>query len=175
MTRMDAPRKAEPSWDVRRIAVELVQEGEPPAEVAAVLGVGERSVWRWLATFRACGATGLATRARSGRPPKLTPGLGGRVLSWVDRSPGEFGFATERWTARRLAAVLERDAGVAVNRRYLSDWLARHGVTPQLPQRVPRERDGLAVAAWVRDRWPAVKKRPATRARRWRSPTRPGC
>ena len=54
--------------------------------------------------------------------------------------------------------MLVRERGVAVNRRYLSDWLGRHGVTPQLPQRVPRERDEAAVAAWVRDRWPAIKK-----------------
>jgi putative transposase len=171
---MDTPRKAEPSRDVRRIAVGLVEAGEEPAVVAAIVGVAERSVWRWLSGWRRGGDAALATRARSGRPPKLTPAVGGALLRWLERSATEFGFATERWTARRLAAVLARERGVGVNRRYLSDWLDRHGVTPQLPQRVPRERDEAAVAAWVRERWPAIKKTSATAARPWRSATRAG-
>jgi len=74
------------------------------------------------------------TRTRSGRPPKPTPPLGDDVLGWLELGATEFGFATGRWTARRLAAVLARERGVDVNQRYLSDWLGRHGVTPQLPR-----------------------------------------
>src|SRR5215213_5866522 len=135
---MYAPRKAEPSESLRRLAVELAEQGDAAGDVAQLLGVGERSVWRWLAVWRARGEGSLATGRRTGRPPKLTPRRGGTLLSWVDRSPCDFGFATERWTAPRLAWVLEwvleRELGVTVNYRYLSDWLGRHGVTPQVPQ-----------------------------------------
>jgi len=34
------------SWDVRRIAVNLVEAGESPADVAGVVDVAERTVWR---------------------------------------------------------------------------------------------------------------------------------
>jgi transposase len=83
---MDTPRKAEPLWDVRRIAVELVESGDEAAEVAASVGVAERSVWRWLAAWRRRGDAGLATRPRSGRPPKLTDELGAELLSWLTAS-----------------------------------------------------------------------------------------
>jgi transposase len=156
---MYAPRKAEPSELLRRFAVELAEQGEPAADVAQLLGVGERSVWRWLGVWRAWGEGSLATGRRSGRPPKLTPRRGRALLSWLDRSPRDFGFATERWTAPRLASVLRRESGVAVNHRYLNDWLGRHGVTPQVPQRVPRERDEAKVAAWAAEQWPLIKKR----------------
>jgi transposase len=156
---MNAPRKAEPSESLRRLAVELAEQGDAAGDVAQLLGVGERSVWRWLAAWRARGEGSLATGRRTGRPPKLTPRRAGALLSWVDRSPCDFGFATERWTAPRLAWVLERELGVTVNHRYLSDWLGRHGVTPQVPQRVPKERDEAKVAAWAREQWPAIKKK----------------
>jgi len=154
---MVAPRKAEPSQELRYLAVQLVEEGELPGEVAQRFGVGERSVWRWLKTWRTGGDGSLATRQRSGRPAKLTPRLGDRLLGWLNHSPCEFGFATQRWTAPRLSKVLLRNAGVQVNHRYLCDWLARHGITPQLPERMPRERNPQKIAAWAAEQWPLIK------------------
>jgi len=154
---MVAPRKAEPSEELRRLAVELVEEGELPADVAERFGVAERSVWRWLKNWRESGDGSLVTKQRTGRPPKLTARLGDRLFGWLNRSPCEFGFTTERWTAPRLSTVLLRDAGVEINHRYLCDWLSRHGVTPQLPERVPRERDPQKIAAWAAEQWPLIK------------------
>jgi transposase len=97
-------------------------------------------------------------------------------VSWVrDRSPTEFGFGDERWTARRLAAVVAERMGVAFNHRYLNDWLARRGISPQLPQRVPRERDEAAVARWLAYDWPAIKRRRRRRPPPSCSPTKRGC
>ena len=143
----------------RRVAVALVVGGEAAEQVADVLRVSERSVWRWLRAWREGGDAGLQTRPGWGRPPKLTDAQAARVLGWLGRSPCEFGFATERWTAPRVAAVIEGRLGVRMNHRYLNDWLARHRVTPQVPGRWPRERDEGAVRAWVAREWPAIKKR----------------
>ena len=148
----------------RRLAVALALDGEAPEQVADVLRVSERSVWRWLRAWREGGDAGLATRPGWGRPPKLTGAQAARVLGWLDRSPCEFGFATERWTAPRLAAVMEGRLGVRMNHRYVSDWLARRRFTPQVPERRPRERDEGAVRAWVDRDWPAIKKVVARRA-----------
>jgi transposase len=156
---------------IRHLGISLLEGGESAADVAESLGVSERSVWRWQRRWRFDGAAGLAAKPGRGRPPKLTDGQAARVLSWIDRSPRDFGFATERWTAPRVADVLWRELRVRMNHRYLNDWLARRGVTPQVPQRVPRERDEAAVAAWVAGRWPLIKKRSRT-ARPWFSPTR---
>jgi transposase len=158
----------------RRLAVARVLEGYGPAEVADILGVAERSVWRWAAAARRDGVAGLAAAPAAGRPPKLTAAQAARVLAWVRRDPRTFGFDTRRWTARRVAAVVEWELGVRFNRRYLSAWLAARGITPQLPQLVPRERDPAAVAAWVARRWPVIKRGRPRSGRRWRSPTRPG-
>ena len=161
----------------RRLAVRLLDEGLDPPEVAAALESSVRSVQRW----RACagdegaGATALAAVRQRGARPKLTAAQAAEVVAWLARSPTAFGFATERWTAPRVAAVLTRTFGVAMNPRYLNRWLRRHGnVTPQLPQRRAAERDEAAVARWVRVDWPRIKKTPPAWGRRWGSPPRPG-
>lgn len=159
---------------VRLLAVLRLSEGWSQQEVAEFLGVSGRSVRRWHSGFRRHGEAGLAPRPGRGRPPKLTGTQAGRVLSWLGKSPAAFGFATERWTAPRLASVIADRLGVRLNHRYLNDWLRRRGVTPQVPQRQARERDQARIDAWVANEWPLIKKRPATCAPPSGSPTRAG-
>lgn len=164
---------------MRFIGVSRVLDGWEPQEVAESLGVNVSSVCRWVDRFERGGWAALGPVPVPGRPPKLTPRQADRVLCWVrDRSPQDLGFAADagsHWTARRVAAVVERRLGVRFNHRYLNDWLARRGISPQLPQRVPRERDDAAIARWLARDWPAIKRGRRRRARRWRSPTRPAC
>lgn len=159
MVFMNMPWKAQPPAYVRRIAVEMVEDGESVDEVAQTLGFAPRSVWRWMRAWNSGGAAALACAPRSGRPPKLTAEASASVLSWLERSPSEFGFVGERWTARRLAKVLLQEKKISLNHRYLSDWLGRHDITPQLPQRVPFERDEAKVAAWAAEQWSKIKKK----------------
>ena len=167
--------KGSPEWQegVRRLAVARLAEGESTADVAELFGVHVATVRRWACTWRAGGDEALAAATPPGRPSKLTPAQAERVLGWVrGRSPTAFGFATELWTALRVAAVIERRMGVRFNHRYLNHWLAAHGITPQLPQRVPRERDDAAVARWVAVDWPAIKRGRPRPARPCFSPTK---
>ena len=159
------PRKALSAEQLRRLAVLMVSDGDAPDDVADLLEVSERSVWRWLSRWRGrgrLGDAGLATRAGRGRPPKLTVRQAAQVVRWIEGSPCDFGFATERWTAPRVAAVIGQRLGVHMNHRYLNDWLRRRGITPQVPPRLARERDEGLIAAWVAHAWPGIKKRPST-------------
>jgi transposase len=72
----------------------------------------------------------------------------------------DFGFVTDRWTAPRVALLIEDRFGVRMHHRYLNDWLWRRGgITPQVPERRPVERDERAIRRWLDERWPAIKKR----------------
>jgi len=160
---------------LRELAVSQVNGGATQVAVAHGLGVSDRSIRRWLTRPAASATAAAAPPSRRGRPPKLDAAQADEVLSWVGRSPCEFGFATERWTAPRVAELIRRTFGVAMNHRYVNDWLARRRVTPQLPGRVARERDDAEVLRWVRHVWPRIKKTPATPGRTWCSPTKAGC
>ena len=163
---MESPWTAASLERVRRLAVDRVTDGYSPAEVAEFLHVSERSVWRWLATVRSVGDAGLDPKPGRGQPPKLSPAQAAATLGFLDRSPTEFGFATERWTAPQVARVVERELGVRMNHRYLNDWLRRRvGVTPQVPETRARERDEAGIARWLRWGWPRIKKTPATATR----------
>jgi transposase len=159
----------------RCLAVQRVLEGYSAEEVADVLGVDPRSVRRWVAAFHHLGPAALAARPAPGRPPKLTPAQERVVRRWLADRPTEHGFATELWTAPRLAQLIEQEWGTPFHPDYLTRWLRRHGFTPQKPRRRPRERDAVAIARWLAQDWPRIKKRPAGGARRSCSWTRAGC
>jgi transposase len=99
-----------------------------------------------------------------GRPRKLTTTQEKIVRRWLADSPMEHGFPTELWTASRLAQLIEQEWDVTLHPDYLTTWLRRRRLTPQKPRRVARERDEGAIAAWLAEDWPRIKKRPAASA-----------
>jgi transposase len=155
---MILPRMALSAVELRKLAVTMSLRGDAPEHIADVLEVDRSSVWRWLKRWREQGPTGLLTTPGQGRRPKLTDRQGRQVLAWLDKSPCDFGFATERWTAPRVAAVIERSFGVHMNHRYLNDWLHRRGITAQVPERRPRERNEQTIRHWVSEDWSRLKK-----------------
>ena len=143
----------------RCLAVQRVREGYTAEEVADFLGVDPRSVRRWIKAFVCQGAAGLAARPVPGRPRHLTPTQEKIALRWLADNPMDHGFATELWTASRLGLLIEQEFAVCFHRHYLTDWLRRRGYTPQLPRRVPRERDEAEIARWLAVDWPRIKRK----------------
>jgi transposase len=141
----------------RRLAVQKLQDGYSTREVAEFLNVNIRSVEVWRDRHRKHGDRGLDAKPPPGRPSYLTAIQVRQVLSWFRRSPKSFGFATDLWTARRVAEIIRRKWGIDYNWRYLCGWLARHDITPQKPQRVPREADPDAIERWRSHDWPRLK------------------
>lgn len=169
------PRKASTLEYLRRLAVNRLEQGYGTHAVADFLGVTARSVQRWRRARERLGERALAKRPHPGRPPKLSDGQTSIVLSWLDQSPCHFGFPTQRWTARRVAELIEHELGITMNRRYLSDWLRRRGITPQIPRRLPKERDEAQIAWWVAHLWPQIKKKRGTWTPSWFLSMKPGC
>ena len=144
------------------MAVTRVNEGWKHEDVAAFLGVSIRAVGKWMAAYRTAGDDGLAGKPHPGPKPKLSTRQERGVLSWLARSPKAFGYATDLWTTRRLAEVIERRYGVRFNSNYLAEWLTKRGLSPQKPEVKAVERDHPAIARWVAEDWPRIKKKPGT-------------
>jgi transposase len=143
----------------RRLAVERVVDGDPIEGVADFLGVDPRSVRRWVAAFLRGGEEALSWRPVPGRPGKLNGEQELTVISWLLDSPAEHGFSTDRWTAPRVAQLIDQRFGIHFHPRSLNRWLRVRGFTPQKPCCFAQERDPEAVAHWLQYDWPRIQRK----------------
>jgi transposase len=146
------------------LALARLRDGYSPEEVADFLGVHLRTVFRWLARYRAHGPRGLLTVPHPPVKTKLDRRQENQVLRWLRQPATAFGFPTELWTSKRVAALIRQRFGVSFNANYLCTWLRRRQFSPQKPRRVPRERDEEEIARWLRADWPRLRRHARARA-----------
>jgi transposase len=158
----------------RLAAATLLREGRlSQAQIARQLGVSRASVSRWAATLAQEGRRGLEARPITGRTPRLDERAWSRLGRLLDRGAVAAGFATERWTLKRIAAVIEREFQVHYHPHYLERPLKAHGFSVQRPATRAKERDELVIAVWPKREWVALKKRPSGSTGRFSSGMRP--
>lgn len=145
----------------RQLAVDRVLQGYSLRQVARFLGVARFTVQRWMRSYRGGGFRRLKARPVRGRVSRIDGRRRRIVLSWLKHPATHYGFATERWTAPRIARLMTERLGIGFHPRYVSRWLRRQGVTPQVPAKVPQERNEELIAHWVATEWPRIKKTPA--------------
>jgi transposase len=95
--------------EVMRIrAVQAVEAGQRPEDVAASLGMARGTVFMWLAKYREGGLEALKARPVPGKPPKLNGQQMQRLYALVaGADPRQLQFEFALWT-RELVRRLER-------------------------------------------------------------------
>ena len=158
----------------RLAAVPLLRQAHlSQAQIARQLGVTRAIVCRWAAPLAQEGRRGLEARPIPGRSPRLNQKAWVRLGRLLDRGAVAAGFPTERWTLKRIAALIEREFGVHYHPRYLERPLKAHGFSVQRPATRAKERDELVIAAWPKREWVVLKRRPSGSSARFFSGTRP--
>jgi transposase len=140
-------------------AVRLLGQGHPPVEVARMVGANRRSVRRWKAAYRKKGRSALEARAASGRPPKLRAPQLHRLERQLLRGAKAAGFATDLWTCPRVARLIEQRFRVHYHVDHIGRLLHALGWSPQRPARRAVERDEEEIRRWIKQTWPALKKK----------------
>lgn len=142
----------------RRRAIELLDHGLTPSEVADRVGADPSSVRRWRQSYCTKGARGLESKPHPGRPSRLTlrqkRGLEQRLLKGARAN----GFDSDLWTCPRIAEVIEYRYGVEYHVDHIPRLLASLGWSCQRPEKRAIERDEQAIADWVKKDWPRIKK-----------------
>jgi transposase len=128
------------------------------AEIAREMGVSRASVTRWKQRLEHAGRKGLHQRPPLGRPSHLSEAQWRQLFSLLERGATAAGFATDRWTLRRIARVIEQTFGVRYHCCSLSRALHARNWSPQRPLPQARERDEALIAAWLRRDWPRIKR-----------------
>jgi transposase len=154
-------------------AWELQQAGWTQRAIAAALGVTPGAVGQWLSRARREGPGALRRRPAPGPTPRLTDGERARLAALMERGPEAHGFRGEVWTAPRVAAVIERAFGVRYHPAHVSRLVRALGWSSQKPVRRASQRDEAAIAAWLAERWPALKKGPRGKGARSSGSTSP--
>lgn len=157
---MRPPGSAEELERRRTRAVDLLNQGMAPVEVAHMVGVDRRSVRRWNAAYRKKGAAALKARPAPGRPSELDAKAKRELERLLLKGAQAAGFHTDLWTCPRVAQVIERRLGVTYHVDHIGRLLHGLGWSPQKPERRALERDEDAIARWVKEQWPRVKKTP---------------
>lgn len=142
----------------RRRAIDLLQKGFSPVQVARKLGVDRRSVRRWRASYEQLGPEGLAARPAPGRPPKLTIGQRQQLERWLLKGASAFGYRTDLWTCPRVADLVKKRFNIRYHVDHIGRLLRTMGWSPQKPTRRARERNDQTVQLWIKKDWPRVKK-----------------
>jgi transposase len=167
-TRRPDPAQQRAALEVRRLqAAELFAQGHTRAEVAHQLGVSRQSAHVWHVRFEQGGVEALRSRGPTGPDPKLSPADLARVEQALLQGAKANGFDTDLWTLERVAVVITQLTGVRYHPGHVWVILRRRlGWTLQRPERRASERDEEAIARWVQQEWPRIKRGPP--------PNRPG-
>ncbi len=111
----------------RHRAIELLDDGKSPAEVADFLGVSRNTVYRWRRRFRRDGRDGIEAKPIPGRPPRLTDRQLEQLFHCLEQGARAYGFSSERWTQARVAVLIQRKFGVDFCAFHVGRILASHG------------------------------------------------
>ena len=141
-------------------ALQLLEEGRAPVEVAREIGVDRRSVRRWKSAVRKNGKDGIRARPAPGRPSRLSPEQRKELEEWLLKGAKAAGFETDLWTCRRVAQLIVWRFGVFYHVDHIGRLLHGLGWSPQKPRRQAVERDEEAIKTWIKKDWPRIKKKP---------------
>lgn len=147
----------------RRIAGHMLQQGKGVREVARLVKASPSSVSRWKQELEKGGEEALASKKHQGRTPRLGKRQKKKLEQVLLKGAEAAGYATDLWTLARVAEVIEREFEVKYHPGHVWYILRGMGWSCQKPERRARERDEEAIARWRKDKWPEVKKEPATR------------
>src|SRR5260370_20725713 len=146
----------------RRQAMQAVHAGDKVKDVARILGVQPRSVFRWLQQARI--PNGLAAKPHPGPATRLDRRQQQQLERLLLQGAKKHGWANELWTTRRIAELIRRTFGVSLHHDHVGRFL--HKVlkwSPQKPRKKARERNERAIKRWQREKFPEIVEKACER------------
>lgn len=150
----------EQQMEARRRAMVLAGKGWHNRDVAAAVGVHERTVRQWRQHRREHGARSLLRDERGrvvGEGRRLSAGQEKELRRLItERLPDQLKLPFALWTRKAVAQLLERRFGLKLPVRTMGEYLKRWGFTPQKPVKKAYEQNPAKVKAWLQQEYPVI-------------------
>jgi transposase len=135
-------------------------EGRRVVDLAAELDVTRGSVNRWLQWYETLGVDGLVTGIPPGPAPKLTEAQRDALTALIESGPTEAGYTCGVWTGPMIGDLIAQRFGVRYHNHHVPRLLHELGFSVQRPRRRLARADRETQAIWLREKLPAIKKKP---------------
>jgi transposase len=144
--------------ELRLQAAALFEQNLSKSEIARRLGCSREAVSGWYQRWRSEGIAGLSEEKRKGPAPRVSEEQWNRIVERLLEGPKAQGYTASLWTLGRIAALIEKETGVRYHPGYV--WELMHAIdwTCQKPERRAKERNEEAIAGWITERWPQIKR-----------------
>ena len=141
---------------IRGRGLSLLGAGKKPKEVAEILKVTPRCVYRW---YQEAKSPKRKKAVRSpGRPRKLDAKQIKRLEKALDQGAYKHGYAGDYWTLERIAQTIWQMFGVRYQPSGVWYVMGRMGWSSQKPQRRALHRNEEAIEVWKKEVLPEIKK-----------------
>jgi transposase len=144
--------------ELRKLAVESVQNGQSPEIVAKALGINRVTIYGWLSRYRNGGLSALEARKRGGRKPKLNA----KAIQWIyntvtRKNPLQLKFTFALWTAKMVGEIIYRRFDIRLSKASVCRLLNQLGLTPQRPVWRAYQQRSEDVQKWLKEEYPRIR------------------
>lgn len=141
-------------------------------DIAREYGVTRGSVNRWLQWYDADHVDGLRTRVAEGPPPKLTEEQREALTVIIELGPMQAGYQSGVWTGPMIGDLIAERFGVRYHNHHIPKLLHQLRFSVQRPRKRLARADLARQATWLRETFPAIKKKHGSVAASSGSPTK---
>jgi len=148
---------------LRMQAVKAARKGMTVAAIGEAMGVAERSVFRWLASYASGGQQALLAKPIPGRPAKVSD----EVLRWLakvvrEETPLQRKFPYGLWTLSIIAELLRRQFDLRLSLPTVSRVMKLLGFSVQRPLYQAWQQDAALVRQWEHETFPKIRAQAKT-------------
>ena len=164
MDKIDARTlKPEVQEQLRKQAIHLRQKGHSVEQIAAILDVNSRTVYRWWQLYRRGGVKSIRIRRR-GRPTgacrRLTVEQEKQIQRLIrDKQPDQMKLPFALWSRIAVQQLIQQLWAMRMPIRTVGEYLKRWGFTPQKPFRRAYEQNPKLVKQWLEEQYPGIAQR----------------
>jgi transposase len=148
---------------LRKQAIQLRQKGHSVEQIAAILDVNSRTVYRWWQLYRRGGVKSIRIRRR-GRPTgacrRLTVEQEKQIQRLIrDKQPDQMKLPFALWSRIAVQQLIQQLWAMRMPIRTVGEYLKRWGFTPQKPFRRAYEQNPKLVKQWLQEQYPGIARR----------------